>query len=162
MKAAVLRRPYTVPFRGATDFIHASDTAAAFLAAAERAPQGAHVYNLHGDSVEVVHILATIQDLDPAGGARLSLTGSPLAIPPAISSTNLTRDLGPLPKTPYAKVSPTPSPTSATSPPPAASTPATWPNQSCGLQREPRMLAAGIQVDLDGAKGKPCSVLGHA
>jgi nucleoside-diphosphate-sugar epimerase len=100
MKAAVLRRPYTVPFRGATDFIHVSDTAAAFLAAAERAPKGAHVYNLHGDSVEVEHILATIRDLDPEGGAQLSLTGSPLAIPPAISSTTLTRDLGPLPHTP--------------------------------------------------------------
>src|SRR5205814_10077117 len=46
MKAAVLGAPFHIRFSGLTDFQYVADTAAVFIACADRAPAGAHVYNL--------------------------------------------------------------------------------------------------------------------
>jgi nucleoside-diphosphate-sugar epimerase len=54
MKAAVLERPFHIRFGGATDFQYAADTAAAFIACADQLPDGASVFNLHGETVAVV------------------------------------------------------------------------------------------------------------
>src|SRR6185503_11549144 len=51
MKAAVLGRSFHIRFGGTTDFQYVADTAAAFVACADRAPAGAHVFNLHGETV---------------------------------------------------------------------------------------------------------------
>jgi nucleoside-diphosphate-sugar epimerase len=99
MKAAVLQRPFTVGFSGATDFNYVGDTAAAFVEAALRAPEGAHVFNLHGDSVEVQHILDTIARFAPEGARGLSIAGPALPIPPALESSALGRTLPGLPHT---------------------------------------------------------------
>src|SRR5919106_237010 len=56
MKAAVLGRPFHIRFGGATDFQYVADTAAAFIACADDAPEGAHVFNLHGETVTVERI----------------------------------------------------------------------------------------------------------
>jgi len=105
MKAAVLGRAYTIPFRGATDFHFAGDTAAAFLACADRGPDGAHVFNLHGDSVDVAEIVATIEgvlrELAPdAGMPRIGVDGPDLPIPPELDGSALDRALADLPRTP--------------------------------------------------------------
>src|SRR6185436_9658568 len=62
MKAAVLGIPFQIRFSGATDFQYVEDTAAAFIACADRAPEGAHVFNLHGETVEVKRIAELIND----------------------------------------------------------------------------------------------------
>ena len=53
MKSAVLGRPFHIRFGGATDFQYVADTAAAFIACADNTPEGAHVFNLHGETVTV-------------------------------------------------------------------------------------------------------------
>src|SRR4029079_11354104 len=60
MKAAVLGVPFHIRFGGATDFQFVEDTAAAFIACADNAPEGAHVFNLHGETVEVARIVEVI------------------------------------------------------------------------------------------------------
>ena len=103
MKAAVVGRPFTIPFSGATDFNYVADTAAAFLACADRAPEGAHVFNLHGASVDVAEIAATIDAMAPEGHRGLvSVDGPPLPIPPALDGRALHQALGDLPTTPLA------------------------------------------------------------
>src|ERR1044072_4868777 len=62
MKAAVLGVPFHIRFSGATDFQYVEDTAAAFIACADNAPQGAHVFNLHGQTVSVERIAKAIND----------------------------------------------------------------------------------------------------
>ena len=99
MKAAVLGRPFEVAFSGATDFNYVADTAAAFVEAALRAPEGAHVFNLHGDSVQVQHILDTIARFEPEGAQGLGITGPELPIPPALEGSALERALPGLPHT---------------------------------------------------------------
>ena len=100
MKAAVLGREYCVPFRGATDFHYVADTAAAFLACADRSPHGAHVFNLHGDSVSVASILETIHASLPQGAPRtITCAGPELPIPPALDGSALHSALPDLPAT---------------------------------------------------------------
>ena len=101
MKAAVLGRDYTVPFTGATDFNYVADTAAAFLACAERGPEGAHVFNLHGDSVPVATILDTIR-AHPLASGQLDADGPALPIPPALDGSALAGAVPDLPHTPLA------------------------------------------------------------
>jgi nucleoside-diphosphate-sugar epimerase len=98
MKAAVLRVPFHIRFSGATDFQYVRDTAAAFIACADRAPVGAHVFNLHGETVDVASIVKVIND--EAGDELVTFSGPPIPIPAAINDAAIRRTLGDLPSTP--------------------------------------------------------------
>lgn len=97
MKAAVAGRPFRIRFRGATDFLYAADAAGAFLAAADRAPAGAHVFNVHGETAPVETVVDLIRAQAP--GAQIVVTGAELPIPPELDGRALDRALGPLPRT---------------------------------------------------------------
>ena len=98
MKAAILRVPFHIRFSGATDFQYVRDTAAAFIACADRAPVGAHVFNLHGETVEVANIVKVINE--KAGQELVTFSGPPIPIPAAINDAAIRRMLGSLPSTP--------------------------------------------------------------
>ena len=98
MKAAILRVPFQIRFSGATDFQYVGDTAAAFIACADRAPVGAHVFNLHGETVEVASIVKVINE--KAGQELVTFSGPPIPIPAAINDAAIRRTLGNLPSTP--------------------------------------------------------------
>ena len=101
MKAAVLGRDYTISFSGATDFNYVADTAAAFVACCDQAPEGAHVFNLHGDSVDVATIVDTIHANLPGDAPRtIRVDGPPLPIPPALDGAALDAAVPGLPRTP--------------------------------------------------------------
>jgi nucleoside-diphosphate-sugar epimerase len=105
MKAAVLGRRFTIPFSGATDFNYAADTAAAFVACADparlRVERGAHVFNLHGDSVPVAEIVRAIDAQLPEDHKNLiDFAGPKLPIPPALDGTALAAVLPDLVLTP--------------------------------------------------------------
>jgi nucleoside-diphosphate-sugar epimerase len=101
MKAAVLGRPFHIRFSGLTDFQYVADTAAAFIAAADRAPVGAHVFNLHGDTVEIEQIVRTINAHLPESARGLVTFGGP-AVPvhPFVSDAAIRAAIGDLPRTP--------------------------------------------------------------
>ncbi len=98
MKAAVLGIPFHIRFSGATDFQYVSDTAAAFLACADGAPAGAHVFNLHGETVEVGRIARVINQ--NAGRNLASFSGPPIPIAAALDDTAIREVIGDLPSTP--------------------------------------------------------------
>jgi nucleoside-diphosphate-sugar epimerase len=98
MKAAVLGRPFHVRFGGATDFQYVADTAAAFIACADKAPDGAQVFNLHGETVTVQRIADLINEL--VNGDSITFGGPPIPIAPAMDDTAIRRFLGELPSTP--------------------------------------------------------------
>src|SRR5437764_4345994 len=103
MKAAVLGVPFQIRFSGATDFQYVADTAAAFIASAERAPEGAHVFNLHGETVEVARIAQLINQNSMTPNRQLvTYGGPPIPIAPAINDAAIKRALGDLPATPLA------------------------------------------------------------
>ena len=99
MKAAVLGRPFHIRFSGATDFQYVRDTAAAFISCADNAPEGAHVFNLHGETVTVDRIASFINR--QVGRADLvTFGGPPIPIAPAMDDTAIRRVLHELPSTP--------------------------------------------------------------
>ena len=98
MKAAVLGIPFHIRFSGATDFQYVADTAAAFIACADASFEGAHVFNLHGETVEVKRIAEVINGI--AGKALISYGGSEIPIAPVLSDAAIRRAVGALPSTP--------------------------------------------------------------
>ena len=99
IKAAVLGRAFRVGFSGPTDFNYAADTAAAFLACAERAPAGAHVFNLHGDTLDVREFLGAVEAELPGARGTLVSGGPHLPIPPRLDGSALDACLPGLPHT---------------------------------------------------------------
>ncbi len=98
MKAAVLGVPFHIRFSGPTDFQYVADTAAAFIACADRAPAGAHVFNLHGDTVDVAHIAQLINECAP-GNSLVTFGGPPIPIAPRLDDQAIRRVIGDLPRT---------------------------------------------------------------
>jgi nucleoside-diphosphate-sugar epimerase len=98
MKAAVLGVPFQIRFSGATDFQYVEDTAAAFIACADRAPKGAHVFNLHGETVDVEKIATLINE--NAARELVTFAGPPIPIAPAIDDTAIRKAIPDLPSTP--------------------------------------------------------------
>src|SRR5256886_8373038 len=98
MKAAVLGIPFHIRFSGATDFQYVEDTAAAFIRCSDAGPDGAHVFNLHGETVEVKRIAAVINE--NAGSELASFSGPEIPIAPALDDSAIKRAIGELPNTP--------------------------------------------------------------
>jgi len=98
MKAAVLGRPFHIRFGGATDFQYVTDTAAAFISCADNAPDGAHVFNLHGETVTVERIVNFINS--QAAHNLITFGGPPIPIAAAMDDTAIRRVLNGLPSTP--------------------------------------------------------------
>lgn len=99
MKAAVLGLPFHIRFGGATDFQYVADTAAAFIACADRAPAGAHVFNLHGETLEVERITQVVNENAPTKDL-VTWSGPPIPIAPALDDTAIRHVIGDLPSTP--------------------------------------------------------------
>jgi nucleoside-diphosphate-sugar epimerase len=101
MKAAVLGRPFHIRFGGATDFQYVADTAATFIACADNAPEGAHVFNLHGETVTVERIAQFINSQAASNNGELvTFGGPPIPIAPSMDDTAIRRVLNGLPSTP--------------------------------------------------------------
>ena len=99
MKAAVLGVPFQIRFSGATDFQYVADTAAAFIACADGAPAGAHIFNLHGETVKVARIAQIINVNAPSDRELVTYGGPPIPIAPALDDAAIRRVIGNLPST---------------------------------------------------------------
>jgi nucleoside-diphosphate-sugar epimerase len=100
MKAALLGRRFQIRFSGVTDFIYAADTAAAFIACADHAPPGAHVFNVHGEAVDVSEIIRLIDaNLPDRSRGLVSQNGPPIPMPPSLNDSALRGLIGGLPRT---------------------------------------------------------------
>jgi nucleoside-diphosphate-sugar epimerase len=99
MKSAVLGRPFHIRFGGATDFQYVADTAAAFIACADHTLEGAHVFNLHGETVSVDRIANFINALS-ANGELITFGGPPIPIAAAMDDSAIRKVIGPVPSTP--------------------------------------------------------------
>jgi nucleoside-diphosphate-sugar epimerase len=97
MKSAVLGRPFHIRFGGATDFQYVADTAAAFIACADKTLDGAQVFNLHGETVTVKRITDFINEL--ADASLITFDGPPIPIAPALDDAAIRKLIGDLPST---------------------------------------------------------------
>lgn len=100
IKSAVLGRRFEIRFSGVTDFIYTADTAAAFVACADRAPDGAHVFNLHGDARDVRDAVDILEGaLGPAARGLVSINGPSIPMPPSLDDSAIRAVVAGLPQT---------------------------------------------------------------
>ena len=89
IKATVVGRPFKIGFGGRTDFLYAKDCAEAFLAAAESGPNGAHVFNLAGDALEITAFAAELGAQASEANDLVTVDGPELPVPGAIDGARL-------------------------------------------------------------------------
>jgi nucleoside-diphosphate-sugar epimerase len=99
MKSAVLGQTFHIRFGGATDFQYVADTAAAFIACADNTPEGAHVFNLHGETVAVERIAEFINAF--SNNDLITFGGPPIPIAAAMDDSAIRRVMPDLPSTPF-------------------------------------------------------------
>lgn len=99
MKATVVGRPFHIRFGGRTDFQYVGDTADIFIRAATSDLAGAHVFNLHGETVRVADIVAEIERAWPELRSVITFADEPLSIPPEMDDSAIRAALGELPST---------------------------------------------------------------
>lgn len=102
MKAAVLGRPFRIAFEGPGDFHYVADTAATFVACADGGAEGALLYNLHGDTADVVEFVEAIEAECPAALDTITCLGPRLQSPPRLDDRALRAAYPQLPHTPLA------------------------------------------------------------
>lgn len=100
LKAAVLERPYTIPFTGAIDLQYVRDTARIFIRCAESAPPGAQVYTPRGSVVHVEEFIAVLEAILPRARGLIKAEGKALPIAADLDDSALERYLGRVPRTP--------------------------------------------------------------
>lgn len=103
MKAVVVGRRFHIRFGGRTDFQYVADTADAFIQAAISDLRGAHVFNLHGETLHVAAIIAEIERIWPNALGQITYTDVPLSIPAEIDDTAIRAALGEMTVTPLAE-----------------------------------------------------------
>jgi nucleoside-diphosphate-sugar epimerase len=103
MKAAVVGRAFHIRFGGRTDFQFVRDTADVFIRASTANLTGAHVFNLHGETISIADVVAEIERAWPHAGGTITYDDAPLAIPAEMDDTSIRATLGPLPATPLAE-----------------------------------------------------------
>src|SRR5262245_8301075 len=103
MKSAVVGRPFHIRFGGKTDFLYVADCADAFVRAAKSDLAGAHVFNLHGETVPVADVVNEIENLIPQSRGSITFDEAAMAIPSALDDTAIINALGDIPHTPLSQ-----------------------------------------------------------
>ena len=103
MKAAVAGRPFHIRFGGKTDFLYIADCADAFIKAATVDLPGAHVFNLHGETVHLQQIVAEIERIRPAAAGTITHAEQAIAMPSTLDDSAIQRALGGVPQTSMAE-----------------------------------------------------------
>ena len=93
MLAAVVGKPFEVPFTGPFPFLYVREAASAFARAVAEDREGAGVFDLNG----VASTIETVLDLvrEEAPGATLACAGAPFPFPAELSDAAIGRALGP-------------------------------------------------------------------
>ena len=100
IKAALLGRKFHIRFSGSTDFLYVADAATAFIACADRALEGAHLFNLHGEVVDVGEIVRLIDcGLPPQSRGLLSFGGPAIPVAPSMNDRAIRALIGHLSQT---------------------------------------------------------------
>jgi nucleoside-diphosphate-sugar epimerase len=98
--AAVLGIPFTITFGGRTVFQYARDVAGTLIAASRSLLEGAHVFNLGGDAVDIAAWIDAIESIVPEAAGAISAVPTELPFPSEIDHAGLVA-LGPVPVTPF-------------------------------------------------------------
>jgi len=100
-KAAVREEAYLIPYTGVTGMVHVEDVADAFVRALAAPSEGAHVFNLQGETAGTERIVECIRAIVPR--AQVGAEGAPLPIAPVLAEDGLRELIPGLRDTPLAQ-----------------------------------------------------------
>ena len=90
MKSAILGAEFTMPLTGPTDFLYVEDAAEAFIASADAVHEGAHVFNISGESTTFENCLELIDaELSENRRGLIKCDGGSIPIAPNLDDTAL-------------------------------------------------------------------------
>ncbi len=95
IKAAVLRRDYTVIFKGPTSFVFCEDLALMFIRSARSSILGSQALNIRGQVDTVENFLQAIHEICPDSGSKLECEGGILPFAYDFDESGLEDLLGP-------------------------------------------------------------------
>lgn len=90
--AAIVGRPYTIPFAGQAGFLFAGSVASAFLKGVENDGEGCHIFDLNGECRALSDLIDLVKSEIP--DAEIAATGDELPFPPEMSDRAIRDHLG--------------------------------------------------------------------
>ena len=103
IKAALLGRPYEIGFGGEVNMEYAEDVANSFIACALKVPEGAPVYNMRGEMLEVDDMIAVIQEIVPSSRGLITCGKQRNVMANDVSDAGLQALIGPFDPLRYAE-----------------------------------------------------------
>jgi nucleoside-diphosphate-sugar epimerase len=100
IKAAVLKRAFTIAFTGSLDLQYVRDTAEIFIRCAEKEITGAKAYTPRGSVIRMEGFLERLAQILPQARELITARGKHLPIAPDLDDSALKQDLGEVPNTP--------------------------------------------------------------
>lgn len=99
-KAVVLKREFQIRVTGKMDLQYVEDVAAAFVGALLSPVEGAHVFNLGGDIVDMSDLIEMFGDLRPEARELLSAAGPAVPVAFRVDGSRIREVISGLPNTP--------------------------------------------------------------
>ncbi len=91
--AALLKRNFEIPFKGLTAYIHAREVADMFVRCVQKkSVEGAHVYTVGGDVVDMAGFVAMIERAVPGATKYIAISGGDLPITQRLDDAALRRE----------------------------------------------------------------------
>ena len=100
IRAVAERKPFTIRLTGHMDMQYVRDVADIFIQCLQSCADGAHVFNLRGEVVDMEDFRRILERLRPEAANLLSINGSPVPVAWRMDDSALERTVGPVPRTP--------------------------------------------------------------
>lgn len=103
MLRAAAGRGSSISYSGASQLQYTDDVARLFIAASRASVDGAHQFNVGGESIDMTDVVAAIEATAPDVAGQISVDGAPLPFPSAPSAAGLDETVGTIVRTPLAE-----------------------------------------------------------
>lgn len=100
IRAAALGEPFQIRLSGNMDLQYAGDVAETFIQCLLSPVEGAHVFNLAGDIVDMQDFIATLAAIEPSAASLITSSGPQVPVAFRMDDSLLRSTIGEIPKTP--------------------------------------------------------------
>ena len=102
IRAAALGDPFQIRLSGNMDLQYVEDVAETFIRCLLSPVQGAHVFNLAGDIVDMQDFISTLETIYPGASKLITSSGPQVPVAFRMDDSLLRSTIGDMPKTPLA------------------------------------------------------------
>jgi len=100
MRAVAERQPFRIRLSGHMDLQYTRDVADIFIQCLFSGAEGAHVFNLRGEAIEMEALRQLLEEIRPGAAELISVSGPEVPVAWRMSDEALVRTVGEIPRTP--------------------------------------------------------------